>query len=76
MNFKIRAQRVLFNETADWLIGVKFQCGFKVTIKCATPCLCYVRANAFVKFLICFHSFFPLFFFQPPWMMIPLCVRD
>ena len=49
MNFKIRAQRVLFNETADWLVGVKFQRGFKVTIKCATPCLCYVRANAFVK---------------------------
>ena len=89
MNFKIRAQRVAFSEAADWLAGVKFQRGFKVTIKCATPChdlyhaqeshLIYSScipskfrkyqgcncqtSNAFVKFFICFHSFF-LFFFS------------
>ena len=45
MNFKIRAQRAMFNKTADWLIGVKFQRGFQVTIKCATPCLCHVLSQ-------------------------------
>ena len=27
MNYKNRAQRVAFNEAADWLIGVKFERG-------------------------------------------------
>ena len=45
VNFKIRAQYVAFNETADWLIGVKFQCGFKVRKRCATPCLYHVQEN-------------------------------
>ena len=94
MNYKNRAQRVAFNEAADWLIGVKFERGDKVTLKCATPCLYLVRQNH----LICLRAFANtrhaivrprthllnfsfafivsfFFFFQPPWMMIPLCVR-
>ena len=87
MNFKIRTQRVAFSEAANWLVGVKFRRGLKVTIKCATPCLHHVQeshlicstcislkfrkykacncqtSNAFVKFLICFHSFLLFFFF-------------
>ena len=53
MNYKNRAQRVAFNEAADWLIGVKFERGDKVTLKCATPCLYRVRQNH----LICLRAF-------------------
>ena len=93
MNYKNRAKRVTFNEAADWLIGVKFERGDKVTLECATPCLYRVRQNH----LICLRAFAntrraivrprthllnfsfafivsSFFLFQPPWMMIPLCV--
>ena len=53
MNYKNRAQRVAFNEAADWLIGVKFERGDKVTLKCATLCLYRVRQNH----LICLRAF-------------------
>ena len=36
------AHRVAFNEAANWLIGAKFQRGFRVTIKYATLCLYHV----------------------------------
>ena len=47
MNLKIRAQLVVFNKAADWLICVKFQRGFKVTIKSAT-CIMYKGIMLFV----------------------------
>ena len=42
VNFQIRTQRVAFSEAADWLVGVKFQRGFKV---CTTPCLHHVQES-------------------------------
>ena len=53
MNYENRAQRVAFSEAADWLIGVKFERGDKVTLKCATPCLYRARHNH----LICLRAF-------------------
>ena len=57
MNFKIRAQRVVYNEASDWLIGMKFQRGFKVTIKCATPGLCHLRKNHLISLRAFLRSF-------------------
>ena len=58
MNFKIRAQRVVFNEASDWLIRMKFQRGLNVTLKCATPSLCHVvRKNHLISLRAFLRSF-------------------